>query len=49
MKIPVVTTYELPYKKGKVDSLITFPGIAGLLIVNYIINDLLGFTNQKRS
>ena len=40
-KIPVVCSEELPIKKGKVDSLITSPGIAGLLIVNYIINDII--------
>ena len=41
IKIPVVYSEELPIKKGKVDSMITSPGIAGLLIVNYIINDLI--------
>lgn len=40
-KIPVVCSEELPYKKGEVNSMITSPGIAGLLIVNYIINDIL--------
>ncbi len=39
--IPVVFSEELPYKKGEVDSMITSPGIAGLLMVNYIINDIL--------
>lgn len=40
-KIKVVYSKELPNKKGKVDSMITSPGIAGLLIVNYIINDII--------
>lgn len=44
-KIPVVCSEEIPYKKGEVNSMITSPGIAGLLIVNYIINDILGFVN----
>ncbi len=39
--IPVVFSEEVPYKKGKVDSMITSPGIAGLLMVNYIINAIL--------
>ncbi|MBE6156745.1 MAG: tRNA threonylcarbamoyladenosine dehydratase [Firmicutes bacterium] len=40
-KIPVVCSEELPYKKGEVNSMITSPGIAGLLMVNYIINDII--------
>ena len=40
-KIPVVYSEELPYKKGEVNSMITSPGIAGLLMVNYIINDII--------
>ncbi len=40
-KIVVVCSDELPYKRKDVDSLITIPGIAGLLIVNYIINDII--------
>lgn len=40
-KIPVVCSEELPYKKSEVNSMITSPGIAGLLIVNYIINDII--------
>lgn len=40
-KIPVVCSEELPIKKGAVNSLITSPGIAGLLIVNYIINNII--------
>lgn len=46
-KIPVVASKEIPLKKGKVDSMITFPGVSGLLITNYIINDILRFTNQE--
>lgn len=41
MKIPVVCSDEIPYKKGEVNSMITSPGIAGLLMVNYIINDII--------
>lgn len=41
IKVPVVYSEEVPYKKGMVDSMITSPGIAGLLMVNYIINDIL--------
>jgi len=40
-KIPVVCSEEVPYKKGEVNSMITSPGIAGLLMVNYIINDII--------
>ncbi len=44
--IPVVYSDELPKQKGVViASLITTPGVAGLYITNYIINDILGFTN----
>lgn len=41
IKIPVVCSTELPYKKGEVNSMITSPSIAGILMVNYIINDIL--------
>ena len=41
MKIPVVYDESLPYKKGNVSSMITSPGIAGLLITNYIINQII--------
>ena len=41
MKIPVVCSEEIPYKKGEIDSMITSPGIAGLLMVNYIINNII--------
>lgn len=41
MKIPVVCSEEVPYKKGAVDSMVTSPGVAGLLMVNYIINDII--------
>ncbi len=41
-KIPVVYSDEVPIKKGVViSSLITTPGVAGLLITNYIINDII--------
>jgi len=40
-KIPVVCSEELPIKKGEVNSLITSPGIAGLLMVDFIINDII--------
>ena len=40
-KIPVVCSEELPYKKGEVNSMITSPSIAGILLVNYIINDII--------
>lgn len=40
-KIKVVCSEELPYKKGEINSIITPPGIAGLLIVNYIINEII--------
>lgn len=39
--IPVVFSEEVPYKKGNVDSMITSPGISGLLMVNYIINEII--------
>jgi len=41
LKIPVVCSEELPYKKGEVNSLMTSPSIAGILMVNYIINDII--------
>ncbi len=41
LNIPVVWSEEVPIKKGKVDSIITSPGIAGILMVNYIINDII--------
>ena len=41
LKIPVVCSEEIPYKKGEVNSMITSPGVAGLLLTNYIINDLI--------
>lgn len=40
-KVKVCFSEEIPFKKGEVNSLITSPGIAGLLIVNEIINDLI--------
>lgn len=39
--IPVVFSTELPIKKGEVNSLITSPSVAGILMVNYIINDII--------
>lgn len=41
IKIPVVFSEEVPYKKGKVDSMITSPGISGLLMANYVINEII--------
>lgn len=41
MNTLVLCSKEVPIKKGKVDSLITLPGVAGLLIANYVINDLI--------
>jgi tRNA A37 threonylcarbamoyladenosine dehydratase len=41
--ITVVCSEEVPLKKGEVNSMITSPGIAGLLIVNYIINKIINF------
>ena len=41
--IKVVCSEEVPIKKGEVNSMITSPGIAGLLIVNYIINEIISF------
>lgn len=40
-KIPVVCSEEIPYKKGEVNSMVTSPGIAGILLVNYIINEII--------
>lgn len=40
-KIPVVCSKEIPYKKGEVNSMITSPSISGILMVNYIINDII--------
>lgn len=42
MKIPVVYSDEIPKQKSVViSSLITTPGVAGLFITNYIINDII--------
>lgn len=41
MKVPVVCSGELPLKRKEVNSMITSPGIAGLLITNYIINEII--------
>lgn len=40
-KIPVVCSDEIPTKKGEVNSMITSPSISGILMVNYIINDII--------
>lgn len=40
-KIPVVCSEEIPYKKGEVNSMVTSPGLAGILLVNYIINEII--------
>ena len=40
-KVPVISSEEIPIKKKEVNSMITSPGIAGLLIVNYIINEII--------
>ena len=39
--IKVCFSEEEPIKKGAVNSMITSPGIAGILIVNEIINDII--------
>ena len=39
--IKVVCATDAPIKKGEVNSMVTSPGIAGLLIVNYIINEII--------
>ena len=41
MKIPVICSEEVPLKRKEVNSMITSPGIAGLLITNYIINEII--------
>lgn len=40
-KIPVVCSEEVPYKKGEVNSMVTSPSVAGILLVNYIINEII--------
>ena len=40
-KIPVVCSEEIPQKKEEVNSMITSPSISGILMVNYIINDII--------
>ena len=42
LKIPVVCSFEEPIKNNKIGSLAYVTGTAGLLITNYIVNDLLG-------
>ena len=41
MKVPVVCSEEVSIKRREVNSMITSPGIAGLLITNYIINEII--------
>jgi len=41
MKVPVICSEEIPIKKREVNSMITSPGISGLLMVNYIINEII--------
>lgn len=45
-KIPVVYSTELPIKSPKLGSLAHVVGSSGLLITNYIINDILGDINE---
>lgn len=41
--IPVICSEELPQKKEVIASIATTPGIAGIFITNYIINDLINY------
>lgn len=41
LKIPVVTSTELPIKTGILGSVSYVPGVAGLLITSYVINEFL--------
>ncbi len=41
IKVPVVCSTEIPNKNGEVNSLITSPGISGLLMVDYVINKVI--------
>ena len=45
-KIKVVCSTELPIKSSKLGSLAHVVGTSGLLITNYIINDILGDINE---
>ena len=47
-KIMVVYNESLPLKKREVNSLITSPGIAGLLITDYIMQKLLFINKESR-
>ena len=47
LKVPVISSVEQPLKKTKVGSVAHVVGIAGLLITNYIINDIVGVINEK--
>ncbi len=46
-KIPVVCSLELPIKSNKLGSIAHVVATSGLLCTNYIINDILGETNEK--
>lgn len=49
-KIPVVYSEEIPKKDKKLGSIAHVPATAGLLITNYIINDILkGVQNEQRN
>lgn len=39
--IPVVASYELPIKQKEIGSISYVPATAGLMITNYIVNDIL--------
>lgn len=41
LNIPVVYSDELPIKNSGVNSIITPPSVAGIYLVNYIINDII--------
>lgn len=45
LKVPVVSSTEQPLKRNKVGSAAHVVGVSGLLITNYIINDILKENN----
>ena len=46
-KIPVLTSSEVPLKKGKIVSTMCFvPNVAGILMANYIIRNIID--NKKK-
>lgn len=45
-KIPVICSFELPKKNGKLGSIAHVVATSGLLCTNYIINDILGDKNE---